>query len=129
MGKEAKYLFLDPFQAPFAIHDGVNVILKGDLLSGMFEGQSRQPPPVSHFPSRSAPVLTAMAQQKSLKMLTRACHDLPDRAAQTNQVAHRLVVGVRNPNGCQFSGAMETSEHRGVATVRLHSIARPLRNQ
>ena len=74
----------------------------------MFEGQSRQPPPVSHiFQAVPAPVLTAMwRSKKSLKMLTRACHDLPDRAAQTNQVAHRLVVGVRNPNGCQFSGAI-----------------------
>ena len=39
-GKKAGYLFLDP-QAPFRIHDGIDIVLKRDLLSGVFEGQSR----------------------------------------------------------------------------------------
>ena len=34
-------LFLHALQAPFPIHDGIDIILKCDLLSGMFEGQSR----------------------------------------------------------------------------------------
>ena len=41
-GEEAEYLFFDSLQAPFRIHDGIDIVLKCDLLdSGMFEGQSR----------------------------------------------------------------------------------------
>jgi hypothetical protein len=40
-GKKAGYLFLDPLQAPFRIHNGIDIVLKCDLLSGMLEGQSR----------------------------------------------------------------------------------------
>jgi len=40
-GEEAEDLFLDALQTPFRIHDGVDIVLKGDLLSRMFEGQSR----------------------------------------------------------------------------------------
>ena len=40
-GEKAEYLFLDALQAPFPIDDGVDIVLKGDLLSGMLEGQTR----------------------------------------------------------------------------------------
>src|SRR5271157_597578 len=41
VGKEAEDLFLDSLESPLRIRDGVDIVLKGDLLSGMFEGQSR----------------------------------------------------------------------------------------
>ena len=50
-------------------------------------------------------------------------------AAQTDQVAHGFVIGVRHPDGRQLSGAMKTGEHGGVATICLHPIARLHRNQ
>src|ERR1700730_11566520 len=40
-GEEAEYLFLDSLEAPFGIHDGIDIVLKCNLLGGMFEGQSR----------------------------------------------------------------------------------------
>ena len=94
----------------------------------MFEGQSRQPPPVSHC-HRPTPVLAAVTQQKTLKMLPRARHDLPDDAAQPDQVAHGFMIGVRRPDGRQFSGPMKTGEHGRVATICLHPLARLRRNQ
>ena len=41
VGEESEDLFLDSLEAPFRIHDGIDIVLKRDLLSGMFEGQSR----------------------------------------------------------------------------------------
>jgi hypothetical protein len=41
IGKKAVYLFLDPLQAPFCVHNGIDIVLKCDLLSSMLEGQSR----------------------------------------------------------------------------------------
>ena len=40
-GKEIGYLLLDSLKAPLRIHDGIDIVLKCDLLRGMFEGQSR----------------------------------------------------------------------------------------
>ncbi|BCH19801.1 hypothetical protein MesoLjLa_66520 (plasmid) [Mesorhizobium sp. L-2-11] len=79
--EKAEYLFLDLLQAPFRIHDGIDVILKCDLLSGMFEGQCRKPSPVSHSPGRPTLVLAPVTQQKSLKMLARLRHHLSYDAA------------------------------------------------
>ena len=70
-----------------------------------------------------------MTQQKTLKMLTRARHDLPDDAAQPDQVAHGFMIGVGHPDGRQFSGPMKTGEQGRVAPICLHPIARLLRNQ
>ena len=78
-GRRLEYLFLDALEAPLRIHDGIDIVLKCDLLRGMSEGQSRQPPPISHSPRRPTPVLAAVTQQKTLKMLTRARHDLSRR--------------------------------------------------
>jgi hypothetical protein len=83
--EKAEYLFFDPPQAPFRIHDGIDVVLKCDLLGGMFEGQGRKPSPVSHSPGRPRLVLAPVTQQKSLKMLARARHHLSHDAAQPDQ--------------------------------------------
>jgi len=43
-------------------------------------------------------MLATVTQQKTLKMLPRARHDVPDDAAQPDQVAHGFMIGVRNPD-------------------------------
>jgi hypothetical protein len=70
--------------------------MKCDLQSGMFERQSRQTLAVSHSPRRATPVLAAVTQQKTLKMLPRSRRDLPDDAAPPDQVAHGFMIGVRS---------------------------------
>src|SRR3981081_1477289 len=62
-------------------------------------------------------------------MLTCARHDLPDDAAQPDQVTHGFMIGVRHPDGRQLSSSMKTGEHGRVATICLHPIARLRRNQ
>jgi hypothetical protein len=68
-------------------------------------------------------VLAAVPQQESLKMLTRSGHDLSDNAAQTDQIAHGFVIGVRHPDGRQLAGSVKTRKHGGVTTIRLHPVA------
>ena len=74
-------------------------------------------------------MLAAVTQQKTLKMLPRARQDLPDDAAQPDQIAHRFVIGVGHPDGRQLSSPMKTGEHGRVATICLDPIARLRRNQ
>ena len=74
-------------------------------------------------------MLATVTQQKTLKMLTCARHDLPDDAAQPAQVTHGFMIGVRHPDGRQLSNSMKTGEHGRVATICLHPIARLRRNQ
>src|SRR3984893_1917992 len=62
-------------------------------------------------------------------MLTRSRRDLPDDAAQPDQVAHGLMIGVRHPDGRQLSGPMKAREHGRGTTVCLHPIVRLRRNQ
>ena len=62
-------------------------------------------------------------------MLTRSRHDLPDDAAQADQIAHGFMIGVRNPDGHQLSSPMKTGEYGRIATICLHPIARLRRNQ
>jgi hypothetical protein len=74
-------------------------------------------------------MLAAVTKKKTLKMLSRPRHDLSHNAAQSDQVAHGFMIGVRRPDGRQFSGPMKTGEHGGVATIGLHPIARLPGNQ
>src|ERR1700682_3679176 len=74
-------------------------------------------------------MLAAVTQQKTLKMLTRSRYDLPDDAAQPDQIAHGFMIGVRHPDGRQLSSPMKTGEHGRVATICFHPIARLRRNQ
>jgi hypothetical protein len=73
-------------------------------------------------------MLAAVPQQKPLKMLTRSGHDLPDDTAQTDQIAHGFVIGVRHPYGRQLAGSVKTRKHGGVTTIRLHPVAGLARN-
>jgi hypothetical protein len=69
------------------------------------------------------------SRPSSLNMLTRSRYDLPDDAAQPDQIAHGFMIGVRHPDGRQLSSPMKTGEHGRVATICFHPIARFRRNQ
>jgi hypothetical protein len=54
-------------------------------------------------------------------VLMRSRRDLPDDAAQPDQIAHGFIISVRHPDRRQLSGPMKTSEHGGVTTICLNS--------
>lgn len=70
-----------------------------------------------------------MSQQKALQVLARLARYPHRRRPCPDQVAHRLMGRIRHPDGRQFSGTVQLRQHHGVATVRLHPIARPHRDQ
>ncbi|CDX42559.1 hypothetical protein MPLSOD_410015 [Mesorhizobium sp. SOD10] len=59
---------LDLPQAPFRIRDGIDVVLKSDLLSGVLKGQGRKPSRVGQPPSHLSLMLAPVTQQKTLKI-------------------------------------------------------------
>jgi len=72
--------------------------------------------------------MAAMARQKSGELLTgppRAAHG---GQASTDQIAHRLVGGVRNPRGRQCASPMQTRQIDRVS-VGLDPIPRFARDQ
>jgi hypothetical protein len=111
------------------IRDGVNVILKGDLLRQMREPHQRQPAPVCTGPALLAGIVPAMPQQKALHVLARlACH-AHRRGTRPDQIAHRLVRCIRNPHHRQFPRPMQLRQHHRITTVRLHPVARRHRDE
>jgi len=66
---------------------------------------------------------------ENLEDVERARRDLPDDAAQPDQVAHGFMISVRHPDRRQFSGPMKTGEHGRVTPICLHPIARLRRDQ
>jgi hypothetical protein len=74
-------------------------------------------------------MLAIVTEQKTLKMLPSARHDVPDDAAQPDQIAHGFMISVGHPDGRQFSGPVKPGEHGRVSTICFHPIARLRRNQ
>ena len=93
-------------------------------MGRVFKREGREPASIRHSPNCFSPMFAPVTQEKALTILTRARHDLADNVAQPDQIAHRFVIGVRRPDGRQFSGTEQTGEHGGVATIRLDPIAR-----
>jgi hypothetical protein len=129
IGKKRQNLPLDALQPPLRIANNVNIVLKHDLLRWVFESQARQPAPIGHPPRGSATVLAAVTEEEPLQMLAGSCQHLPGNAAQLNQIAHRLMISVRHPHGCQLPGPEKAAQHRRVTPVRLHPLARLARDQ
>ena len=70
-----------------------------------------------------------MPQEESLQVLTRLAKHPDCRGARPDQIPHRLMGCVRNPNGGQFACAMQLRQHRRVSPIRLDAIAGFHRNQ
>jgi hypothetical protein len=70
-----------------------------------------------------------MPKEKTLQLLTRSGQALLGGIASPNQVAHCFMYAIRNPDGCQFSGPVQTSQQHCVAPVGLYPITRPHWNE
>lgn len=106
------------------IGDGVDIVLEHDLLRRMLEPHRRQPAPVGDRPALLSGIDAAVAQQKSLKMLPRLAEHLHRRRSRSDQIAHRLVRGIRHPHRRQLAGTVQFRQHHRVAVVRLHPVVR-----
>src|SRR6478752_4481125 len=107
----------------------MRVILKHDLLRRVFEPDCRQPATIGLRPALLSRMDPAMPKQEPLKMLACLAGDAYGRRPCTDQIAHRLMRPVRYPHCRQLAGAMEFSQHEGIAPVGLHPVARLDRNE
>jgi hypothetical protein len=70
-----------------------------------------------------------MPQQQSLQVLARLAQH-PDRCgACSDQIPHRLMGCIRNPNSGQLTCSVQLRQHHRVSPIRLDAIAGFHRNQ
>jgi uncharacterized protein YcbK (DUF882 family) len=71
----------------------------------------------------------AVPQQKRQQLLALAAQVLGGRLARANQIAHRLVKGIRHPHCGQLAGAQQPGQGHRIAPIGLDPLARLLRDQ
>src|SRR5215218_4336153 len=91
--------------------DRVEVLLAGDLLSGMREGLVHQPFPVPPGPALGV-VAPPVPEQEALEALPRLPERLHHVRPRPNEVAHGLVLRVRHPDRRQLTGPMQPRQRR-----------------
>lgn len=70
-----------------------------------------------------------MPEQEGLQMLAALGQHAARRRPGPDQVAQRLVRGIRDPHGRQFTGTMQLGQHHGVPAIGLHPVAGADRDQ
>ena len=71
----------------------------------------------------------SMAQQKGSQVLALLAQVRHRGLARPHQLAHRLMAGVRHPDGGQFAGAVQAGQGDGIPAVGLDALARLLGDQ
>jgi hypothetical protein len=70
-----------------------------------------------------------LPQQERRHLLALRAQVQHRRLAPPREVAHRLVMPVRHPHRGELAGAQQLRQTDRIASVGLHPIARPLRDQ
>jgi hypothetical protein len=70
-----------------------------------------------------------MAQQKTLQMLPRFRQYSACRRPRPHQVPHRFMRSIGDPDGRQFTGAVQLGQHQRVSTIGLYSVSSLHRDQ
>ena len=108
---------------------GVDIVLQDNLLGRVVEAKRRQPAAIGQRPTFLSGIDAAMPQQESLQVLTRLAQHPDCCCSRPDQIPHRLMGCIRNPNGGQFAGAVQFRQHHRVSPIRLDAIAGFHRNQ
>ena len=122
--QQVRDLASQAFDPSFGIGHGIDIVLEHNLLRRVREPHRREPATVRDRPALLPGIDAAMPQQETLQMLTRLAQQPHRGRTGPNQVAHRLMRGVRNPDSGQGPRAVQLRQHHGIATVRLHAVAR-----
>ncbi len=70
-----------------------------------------------------------MTKQEALQMLPRLAQHADCSRSRPYQIAHRLVRAIGDPERRQLAGPMQFCQHRRIAAIRLHPVARFDRDQ
>jgi hypothetical protein len=69
------------------------------------------------------------ARAAALQMLSRLRQYPIRRRSRPDQIAHRFIRGVGDPDRCQLAGAVQLGQDQRITAIRLHPIARFDRDQ
>ena len=118
----------DPLDAPFRFVDRVAVLLQRDVLRWKGKAEIGQPAPIGDRPPRSPGVASALPQEKRFQPM-RGLRTQPHRIlARAEEITQGFVVGRRNVDGRQLTGAMQPGERVAITPIGLDAIAAPLRH-
>ena len=115
--------------ALFGVMHRVDIVLQDNLLGRMVEANRRQPAAIGECPALLSGIDAAMPQEESLQVLTRLAQHPDCRCARPDQIPHRLMGCIRNPNSGQLTGSVQLRQHHRVSPIRLDAIAGFHRNQ
>src|ERR1700688_2283321 len=97
--------------------DGMNVVLEHDLLRRMIEAYCRQPSSIGEGPGPGTMVNPLVAQKKALQMLPGLGQHTDCRRPRSDQIAHRFVASVGDPDRRQLSSTVQLRQHQGIAAI------------
>jgi hypothetical protein len=118
LGQGVAHGLFEPRDARRGFGDGVQVLLKADLLRRVRQLQRGQPAQVCGSPGALAAVADAVPQQQGLQAVARAAALTHRVLARAHQVAHGLVGDVGHAHGREFAGTRQAREHQRVAPGR-----------
>lgn len=93
-----------PFQPLRGVTLRLQHLLQRDLMRGVIKGQGLQPAQISHRPRLGAVIDSSVTQNESRDELTLVALILRCTFPGSDQIAHRLMRLVRDPDRGQFSG-------------------------
>jgi hypothetical protein len=96
--------------------------LERNLLRRMIEALIAKPNTMATFPHRAG-ISATIAQKKPLNALTRLSDVLAGDFSRPDEIAHRLVSAIRDPNLGQLARARQSGEHDRIAPISLNAIA------
>nr|WP_211103768.1 hypothetical protein [Azospirillum argentinense] len=117
------------FNPSLGVCDRMDVILQHHLLGGVIKAHRGQPAPIGQGPAPLAGINTPVPQQEALQMLTRLAEHPNGCGPRPDQVAHRLVCAVRDPNSREVSGAVQLRQHHRIPAIGFHPVADLHRDQ
>src|SRR4051812_15758264 len=116
-------LLLELSLAALRLVETVDVALQGKLLRGMRELPVREPDAMPEAPGL-AEVADAMLEQEHLDVRPGLAHIVGRRLPGADEVPHRLVNLVRDPDEGELAGTQEPRQGNRIAGVVLDPIAR-----
>ena len=88
-----------------------------------------EPAQIAHRPALLARIDATVPEHEGADLLPMHAQRFHRRRSRADEISHRLMAFVRDPDCCQFASPQQSRQRDRVATVRLHPIARFPRNQ
>ena len=127
--QRVRYLRLQSGEPYAGIVDKIYRFLQHDPMRRLIERKRRQPTPMFFRPVLATAKDPILTEEKTLQLLTGPAEILHRCRSQPDQVAHRLVRFIGNPDSGKFGRTMQPCQCYGVTTVGLHPVTGTSRSE